>query len=99
MGGQATRTSIKPLIFLGSEEETGEGEAEGVEVGGAGGLQGVGVGVDRSLRGVGVGGPKGSQGVEGGGSEASASASHHATQLESFWVLESSSVFFSFFAL
>merc|ERR1711954_511801 len=93
-----TRTSIKPLIFLGPEEETGEEEAEGVEVGGAGGLRGVGVGLDRSLQGVGVGGTKGSQGVEGGGSEDSASVLHNSTQSDSFWVSESFSVFFSFFA-
>ena len=63
-----------------------------------GDLLGVGVGVGGSVRGAGVGGAKGSQGAEGGGSEASASALHHLTQSESFWVLESFSVFFCFFA-
>merc|ERR1711954_534029 len=93
----ATRTSIRPLIFLGPEGETSKGEAEGVEVGGAGGLRGAGVGVDRSLRGVGVGGTKGSQGVEGRGLEDSVSASYNSTQSDSFWVSESFSIFFSFF--
>ena len=47
---------------------------------------------------MGVGGTKGLQGVEGRGLEDLASASHNATQSDSFWVLESFSVFFSFFA-
>ena len=93
--GFSTRTSIRPLIFLVPEGGIDEEEAEGAEMGD---LLGVGVGMGGSVRGAGVGGAKGLQGAEGGGLEASASASHNATQSESIWVSESFSVFFSFFA-
>ena len=95
MKGFSTRTSIRPLIFLGPEGETNKEEAEGAEMGD---LLGVGVGVGRSVRGAGVGGAKGSQGAEGGGSEAAASALHNSNQSEAFWVSASFSVFFCFFA-
>ena len=52
--GHSTGTSIKPLIFLGSEEVVGGGVAEGVGVGGTEGSGGVGVGGTEGSQEVGM---------------------------------------------
>ena len=94
--GFSTTMSIRPLIFfLVTEGKTSKEEVEGAEMGV---LLGVGVGVGGSEQGAGVGGAKGLPGAEGGGSEAAASALHNSNQSEAFWVSESFSVFFCFFA-
>ena len=94
------RTSIKPLIFWGLEEEAGGRVGEGVQAGETGGLRGVGVGGTGGLRGVGVGGTKGSRGVGVGGTVGLRGVGMSDAELHSNVqsATESVCIFLSFFA-